>query len=221
MKIKYKLILVTVLIFIITINIVAGIAISQYNSLFMEREINSAKNEMNFIINSIENYAKDLQARGGIYNKDSLISIIKIYQKYYIAQNITLDYGDENSKDSIFWDTENGSIIIQNRFNQPFENISLIFKKSFRDIYDLQKSWNFFFIKVYLFLSGILIFLLMFIIGRIFKPLDNLIDKTEEIIFENSKEKLIVTTHDEVGELSMKFNVMLDLLNENMDKIRV
>ena len=220
MKIKYKLILVTVLIFVITINIVAGIAISKYNSLFMEREIKSAENEMNFIINSIENYAKDLQARGGIYNKESLISIIKIYQKYYIAQNITLDYGYENSEDSLFLDTEDGNIIIQNKFNQPFEDISLIFKKSFRDIYDLQQSWNTFFIKVYLFLSGILIFLLMLIIGRIFKPLDNLIDKTEEIIFENSKEKLLVTTNDEVGELSMKFNVMLDLLNENMEKIK-
>ena len=220
MKIKYKLILVTVLIFVITVNIVAGIAISKYNSLFMEREIKSAENEMNFIINSIENYAKDLQARGGIYNKESLISIIKIYQKYYIAQNITLDYGYENGEDSLFLDTEDGNIIIQNKFNQPFEDISLIFKKSFRDIYDLQQSWNTFFIKVYLFLSGILIFLLMLIIGRIFKPLDNLIDKTEEIIFENSKEKLLVTTNDEVGELSMKFNVMLDLLNENMEKIK-
>lgn len=220
MKIKYKLILVTVLIFVITINIVAGIAISKYNSLFMEREIKSAENEMNFIINSIENYAKDLQARGGIYNKESLISIIKIYQKYYIAQNITLDYGYENSEDSLFLDTEDGNIIIQNKFNQPFEDISLIFKKSFQDIYDLQQSWNTFFIKVYLFLSGILIFLLMFIIGKMFRPLDNLIDKTEEIIFENSKEKLLVTTNDEVGELSMKFNVMLDLLNENMNKIK-
>lgn len=219
MKIKYKLILVTVLIFIITINIVAGIAISQYNSLFMEREINSAKNEMNFIINSIENYAKDLQARGGTYNKESLITIIEIYKKYYITQDISLDYSDDGG-DSIYLDTEDGSIIIQNRFNEPFENISLVFKKSFQDIYDLQESWNSFFVKIYLFLSGILVLLLMFIIGRIFKPLDNLIDKTEQIISENSKEKLLITSNDEVGELSMKFNVMLDLLNENMENIK-
>ena len=220
MKIKYKLILVTVLIFIVTINIVAGIAISQYNSLFMEREINSAVNEMNFIINSIENYAKDLQARGGTYNNKSLISIIEIYKKYYITQDINLDYRDDNIRDSIYLDTEEGSIIIQNKFNEPFESISLVFKKSFQDIYALQKSWNSFFIKTYLLLSGILVLLLMFIIGRIFKPLDNLIDKTEEIIFENSKEKIPITANDEVGELSMKFNVMLDLLNENMEAIR-
>lgn len=219
MKIKYKLILVTVLIFIITINIVAGIAISQYNSLFMEREINSAVNEMNFIINSIENYAKDLQARGGTYNNESLISIIEIYKKYYITQDISLDYSDGGG-DSIYLDTEDGSIIIQNKFNEPFESISLVFKKSFQDIYALQKRWNSFFIKTFLLLSGILVFILMFVIGRIFKPLDNLIDKTEEIIFENSKEKIPITANDEVGELSMKFNVMLDLLNENMEAIR-
>lgn len=220
MKIKYKLILVTVLIFIVTINIVAGIAISQYNSLFMEREINSAENEMNFIINSIENYAKDLQARGGTYNNESLISIIEIYKKYYITQDINLDYRDDNIGDSINLDTEDGSIIIHNRFNEPFENISLVFKKSFQDIYALQESWNSFFIKTYLLLSGILVFVLMFIIGRIFRPLDNLIDKTEQIIFENSNEKIPITANDEVGELSMKFNVMLDLLNENIETIK-
>jgi signal transduction histidine kinase len=220
MKIKYKLILVTVLIFIITINIIAGISISQYNSLFMERELNSAKNEMNFIINSIENYAKDLQARGGTYNENSLISIIEIYKKYYITQNITLDHSEENIEDSIYLDTEEGNIIIQNKFNEPFESVSLIFKKSFQDIYDLQKRWNDSFIKVYLLLSVILILILMFTIGRIFKPLDNLIDKTEQIILENSKEKLLINSDDEVGELSMKFNIMLDLLNINMEQIK-
>ncbi|WP_313758929.1 HAMP domain-containing sensor histidine kinase [Tissierella sp.] len=220
MKIKYKLILVTVLVFIVTINIVAGIAISQYNSLFIEREIKSAKNEMSFIKNSIENYAKDLQARGGTYNKDSLVSIIEIYKKYYINQDIILDYSDDNSKNNVFLDTEEGSIIIQNRFSEPFENISLVFKKSFQDIYDLQKNWNSFFIKIYLLLSGILAIALMFIISRLFKPLENLIHKTEEIIIENSNEKIPVIANDEVGELSMKFNVMLDLLNENMETIK-
>lgn len=220
MKIKYKLILVTILVFIITINIVAGIAISQYNSLFIEREINSAANEMNFIINSIENYAKDLQARGGAYSGDSLISIIEIYKKYYISQDISLDYSYDNSENRIYLDTEEGNIIIQNSFNKPFEGISLVFKKSFQDIYELQKSWNSFFIKTYLILSGILVFVLMIIIGRIFKPLDNLIDKTEEIIFKNSNEKIPITANDEVGELSMKFNVMVDLLNDNMETIK-
>ncbi|WP_353095660.1 HAMP domain-containing sensor histidine kinase [Tissierella praeacuta] len=220
MKIKYKLILTTVLVFIVTINIVAGIAISQYNSLFIEREIKSAENEMNFIINSIENYAKDLQARGGTYNKDSLVSIIEIYKRYYINQDINLDYSDDYSKNNVFLDTEEGRIIIQNRFSEPFENISLVFKKSFQDIYDLQKNWNSFFIKIYLLLSGILAIVLMFIISRLFKPLENLIHKTEEIIIENSNEKIPIIANDEVGELSMKFNVMLDLLNENMETIK-
>lgn len=220
MKIKSKLILATLLVFIVTINIVAGIAISQYNSLFMKREINSAKNEMNFIVNSIENYAKDLQARGGTYNSESLISIIEIYKKYYINQDISLGYNDDNSENSISLDTEEGNIIIQSRFNEPFEDISLVFEKSFKDIYELQKNWNSLFIKTYLLLSGILAFVLMIIIGRIFKPLDNLIDKTEEIIFENSNEKIPITANDEVGELSMKFNVMVDLLNDNMETIK-
>ena len=220
MKIKYKLILITVSVFIVTINIVAGIAISQYNSLFIEREIKSAKNEMNFIVNSIENYAKDLQARGGAYNKDSLVSIIAIYKKYYINQDISLDYINDNSNNDIFLDTEEGSIIIQNRFNEPFEDISLVFKKGFQDVYSLQKSWNSFFIKTYLLLSGILAIVLMFIISKLFKPLDNLIHQTEEIIIENSNEKIPIIANDEVGELSMKFNVMLDLLNENMETIK-
>lgn len=220
MKIKYKLILTTVLSFILTVNIVAGIAISQYNSLIIEREIRTAENEMNFIINSIENYGKDLQARGGIYNEDSLVSIIEIYKKYYINENISLDYSDDSSKDSIYLDTEDGNLIIENRFNVPFEKTSLIFKKSFQDIYGLQKSWNNFFIKIYLLISGVLVVVLMFIIGKIFRPLDNLIHQTEEIIFENSNEKIPIITNDEVGELSMKFNVMLDLLNENMETIK-
>lgn len=220
MKIKYKLILVIILVFIITINIVAGIAISQYNSLFIEREINSAKNEMNFIIDSIENYAKDLQARGGAYNRESLISIIEIYKRYYINQDISLNYRDDKSENRVSLDTEEGSIIIQNSFNEPFENIALVFKKSFQDIYELQKSWNSFFIKIYLILSGILVFVLMIIIDKIFKPLDNLIDKTEEIIFKNSNEKIPIIANDEVGELSMKFNVMVDLLNNNMETIK-
>jgi len=142
MKIKYKLILITVLFFIVTINIVAGIAINQYNALFIQREIKAAKNEMNFIISSIENYAKDLQARGGIYNKDTLILIIEIYKKYYINQDISLDYSDDNRDSSVFLDTEEGNIIIQSRFSEPFENMSLIFKKSIKDVYDLQKKWN-------------------------------------------------------------------------------
>lgn len=220
MKIKYKLISVTILLFMITINIVAGIAISQYNSLFVQREINSAENEMNFIINSIENYAKDLQARGGAYNGDSLILIIEIYKKHYINQDISLDYNEDNSKNSISLDTEEGNIIIQSRFNEPFKDISLVFKKSFKDIYELQKNWDSFFIKTYLFLSGILAFVLMIIIGRILQPLENLIDKTEKIIFENSNEKIPITANDEVGELSMKFNVMVDLLNDNMETIK-
>lgn len=219
MKIKYKLILVTILVFIITINIVAGIAISQYNSLFMEREINSAENEMNFIINSIENYAKDLHARGGAYNEDSLISIIEIYKKYYINQDILLDYSD-NSENNISLDTEEGNIIMQSKFNEPFEDVSFVFKKSFKDIYELQKNWNRSFIKIYLLISGILGLILMIIIDKIFRPLDNLIDKTEEIIFENSNEKIPIIGNDEVGELSMKFNVMVDLLNDNMEMIK-
>ena len=220
MKIKYKLISVTILLFMVTINIVAGIAISQYNSLFVEREINSAENEMNFIINSIENYAKDLQARGGAYNSDSLILIIEIYKKHYINQDISLGYNNDNKQNSISLDTEEGNIIIESRFNEPFEDVSLIFKKSFKDIYELQKNWNRFFIKTYLLLSAILAFVLMLIIGKIFKPLDNLIDKTEEIIFENSNEKIPIVANDEVGELSMKFNVMVDLLNDNMEIIK-
>lgn len=220
MKIKYKLILIIVLVYIATINIVAGIAISQYNSLFIEREIKSAKNEMNFITNSIENYAKDLQARGGPYNEDSLISIIEMYKKYYINQNISLDYNINKNNDSIFLDTKEGILTIEDKFNEPFQDISLVLKKSFNDIYALQESWNKFFVKIYLALSAALIFILMFIIGRIFKPLDNLINRTEKIIFENSKEKIPIIANDEVGELSMKFNVMLDLLNENMEIIK-
>ncbi|SHI54942.1 sensor histidine kinase [Lutispora thermophila] len=220
MKIKYKLILITVLFFIVTINIVAGIAINQYNSLFIQREIKTAKNEMNFIMNSIENYAKDLQARGGIYNKDTLISIIEIYKKYYISQDISLDYSDDNMENNVFIDTEEGNIIIQSIFSEPFESISLVFKKSFQDIYDLQKNWNSFFIKIYLLLSIILAIVLMLIISRLFKPLDNLIHKTDEIIIENSNERIPIIDNDEVGELSTKFNIMLDLLNENMETIK-
>lgn len=220
MKIKYKIILINIFVFIVTINIVAVIAISQYNSLFMKREINSAENEMTFIINSIENYAKDLQARGGVYNKESLISIIEIYKKHYVNQDIALSYNDENIENNIFLDADQGNIVIQNRFNEPFNDISLVFVKSFKDIYEIQKSWNHFFIKTYLLLSGVLAFVLMYIIGKIFKPLDNLIDKTETIILENSNEKLPILANDEVGELSMKFNVMVDLLNENMETIK-
>jgi len=220
MKIKYKLILITVLFFIVTINIVAGIAINQYNALFIQREIKAAKNEMNFIISSIENYAKDLQARGGIYNKDTLILIIEIYKKYYINQDISLDYSDDNMENNVFIDTEEGNIIIQSIFSEPFESISLVFKKSFQDIYDLQKNWNSFFIKIYLLLSIILAIVLMLIISRLFKPLDNLIHKTDEIIIENSNERIPIIDNDEVGELSTKFNIMLDLLNENMETIK-
>lgn len=248
MKLRNRLYIVVLALFIAVINLVMYIVISLTSEQSIDRETEVVKTQTSFIADSM---CKDLKK---VMNSDLMFywdeesandefdSTIQRYAYFYTSQSNALGVWDGTEqvacKTSILRnetapDTEedvidtkiyysNGSkyIYASMQLDSPYSNYKIVYLENINDLNNsINKQINVLII-IDVAASLVLAVLLMLTINRMLRPLKKLSDATDRISQGKFDEEVVkIPGKDEISELASKFDIMRQTINRQISEL--
>ena len=242
MKFRYKVLLINIIFISLTLSAAGFIMLLRQNRLMMAAEVKNAVTENNLaqsvmeysMLDIINSFDKNLQDElPGIAERVS-VGMLSGTSDLYIYYDSELLYSTEDVKEIQVpeYDTDNlgKQYIIEEKDGNTYiyvfassrpdtRVIEIITRRNVTDTVKILDNTvrNFsVFLTAILLLSGLIIYFITKVLTRPLENLNTVTDKFAEGKFDTRSE---VTSRDEVGLLSEKFNHMADSVEEHIDEL--
>ena len=242
MKFRYKVLLINIIFISLTLSAAGFIMLLRQNRMMMDAEVKNAVTENNLaqsvmeysMLDIINSFDKNLQDElPGIAERVS-VGMLSGTSDLYIYYDSELLYSTEDVKEIQVpeYDTDNlgKQYIIEEKDGNTYiyvftssrpdtRVIEIITRRNVTDTVKIldNTARNFsLFLTAILLLSGLIIYFITKLLTRPLENLNTVTDKFAEGKFDTRSE---VTSRDEVGLLSEKFNHMADSVEEHIDEL--
>nr|MBP3599355.1 HAMP domain-containing histidine kinase [Eubacterium sp.] len=238
MKLWQKVYLVTMLLFVVLLNVGMYVVFEMTYQKDIATEQKQAEAEYGMLTMGIVRSFRSLDQQGDVTD-EKLQSVIEVYENYYddIALKLTLWRGDdciypEGATASKDWGSAEGktelvvsgdkkkNIKIQ---GELYQNEATYFLRYEKELVDLYEGWNKLEIKymVISFVFSIVLAVLLFIVLRkTMKPMVHLSKVVDDMAAGEWESRAYVKGSDEVASLARHFNRMADRIQENIELIQ-
>ena len=242
MKFRYKVLLINIIFISLSLSVAGFIMLLRQNRMMMDAEVKNAVTENNLaqsvmeysMLDIINSFDKNLQDElPGIAERVS-VGMLSGTSDLYIYYDSELLYSTEDVKEIQVpeYDTDNlgKQYIIEEKDGNTYiyvftssrpdtRVIEIITRRNVTDTVKIldNTARNFsLFLTAILLLSGLIIYFITKLLTRPLENLNTVTDKFAEGKFDTRSE---VTSRDEVGLLSEKFNHMADSVEEHIDEL--
>ncbi len=223
MKVWQKVYLITLSLFLVMMN--AGLLLAA-NYIFehnLEIEKQQCERESYFLEQNLAHDFSILETNGRM--QDSIISaVVNGYRNYYQSQDIyiELEYASERMADTVYSNVETArggryiGVEVIRPLAEPYEDYVLVYQK---ELVDFEETWALLlmtFVIISLVLSLVLCVILLFVMQRIFRPLESLNESVAEISKGNYAQNLYYKGQDEITQLAENINTMSDTIQSQI-----
>ncbi len=223
MKVWQKVYLTTLAVFMVMLNvglILASNYIFEHN-VAIERQ--QGERECYFLQQNLEHDFSILEKNGRMHIA-VIQAVVDGYQKYYQSQDIFIELREaveskSNTRAMVIQGGKHIYIQVERTLSAPYSDHSIFYQK---ELVDLEETWakiqtTFVFISVAL--SLLLCIILLFMMQKIFKPLEKLNTSVAEISQGNYEQYLEYRGEDEVSELAQNINTMAGTIQKQIYKL--
>ena len=223
MKIWQKVYLTTLVLFLVMLN--AGLLLAA-NYIFrhnLDIEKQQCERESYFLEQNLVHDFSILEKNGRM-QENIVNAIVAGYQNYYQSQDILI-YMDKAAVEqgmSRAWSSQGGRriyVAVYRVMAEPYEEYTLVYQK---ELVDFEETWALLlmtFVVISLVLSFLLCGILLFMMQKIFKPLEKLNESVAEISRGNYEQHLDYRGKDEIAELEENINMMSDTIQEQITEL--
>ena len=235
MKLWHKVMLISLLIFIISIDISTIIILQKSRQLNINLEVERAYSEQTLIANNIYENFNAILSRGAVLDNDIIYEVISSYSSYYDDLEIELQLRNDetvifpkmgnlietnwNSSFKIYQENDNHYIQIIQRIPEPHNELLLSYKRNINSIYEMNTNLNRIIFIVNIFVGLVLVIILSVVTKRLIGPISKLSKMTGQIADGNYSERVNIVSKDEIGELANNFNKMASSVENHMGEV--
>ncbi len=219
MKVWQKVYLITLVLFLIMMNtglLLAANYIFEHN---LEIEKQQCERESYFLEQNLAHDFSILETNGRM--QSSIINaVVGGYRNYYQSQDIMieLENASERMVDTLSVNVETArggryiGVEVIRPMAAPYEKYVLVYQK---ELVDFEETWALLlmtFVIISLVLSLVLCILLLFMMQKIFRPLESLNESVAEISKGNYAQNLNYRGQDEIAQLAENINTMSETI---------
>lgn len=230
MRIWQKIYFITLVLFLLMLNIGLFLAAKFIFSYNLLQEQKKTKTDCYFLCQNLEHDISVLE-KNGRYRKDIAEILFEGYRKYYSTQDIelSLEKTAEKEETRIYSEIKKGGrqmqIFAEKNLSEPYQTYRLHYKKR---LVDFEKIWEFLrrtFIMISLAMSVLLCLLLYVFMRRILSPLDKLNGSVAQIAAGEYEQEIFCKENsawknDEIAELSQNVNKMSQTIRGQIQALK-
>lgn len=218
MRVWQKIYFLTLLLFLVLLNIglfMAAGFIFKYN---LDAERRQAETESSFLVQNIVHDFSILE-RTGRYESETMQAVVRGYRSFYEGRNVEVSLTEEKDHQDCVVNTEvkhGGSEItirIQRNLLTPYDGFGLSYQKRLVSFEALFKALKRMFAAISLGMSALLCILHYFLMRRILRPLVRLNEGVAQIAEGNYQQRISCTGKDELAELAANVNQMSEKIS--------
>ena len=223
MKVWQKVYLITLVLFLIMMNVGLLLAANYIFEHNLEIEKQQCERESYFLEQNLAHDFSILETNGRM--QDSIINaVVGGYRNYYQSQDIQIELKRtlEESADTMYSNVDTArwgkyiAVVVIRPLAEPYEEYVLVYQK---ELVDFEKTWALLlmtFVIISLVLSLVLCVILLLVMQKIFRPLESLNESVAEISRGNYAQNLCYEGRDEIAQLAENINTMADTIQEQI-----
>lgn len=232
MKFWQKMMIVTLLLFVIMLDASVVVILQKSWSQNLEREISRAQNEQTMLQRTLTTNLNGIASRGADITDIMLRDMVASYDRYYEAQQIRLFVWQEDTllypQDgemrfsegiSLEYLDDRHYLMIGATFDMPYESFSICYQRDIEFLYDSQREVNSLFVMVNVISCVLLAIVLYFLIAGLTRPLKTLSRVSAQIAQGDYEKRIEICSKDEFGEVAKNFNEMADAVEHHIHEL--
>ena len=236
MKFWQKAFFVTLVLFLVAINIIGYFLLERSYALNKEYAIQAAQTEFQIIERSVFERIHHLSAQYAELNQHNLRGMILPYADFYLGQGAYLAMfqdgieifnsnpyfsPDATRGKTAFANNESGLLfcVVGNELESPLNNLRLVYMRDISSLSEYRNDMVDIFIRICVGVSLVLAVVLLIMLLHLTQPFRKLGTVTRSIAQGDYDNRAPMRGRDEVGEFARSFNLMAERIQEHVDTL--
>ena len=229
MRIWQKIYFLTLLLFLIMLNVGLFLAARFLFSYNLEQEKKKAETDCYFLCQNLEHDLSILE-RNGRYRDNVVEFLFEGYQTYYQTQNVTLSLEKTEEKKNVFVRSvvsevgKKAEIFAERILSEPYQGYRIYYQKRLMDFEEVWRTLKYMFAGISLTMSILLCLILYVFMRHMLKPLGRLNESVASIAAGEYGVRTVykdrtVWDKDEISELSQNVNKMSETIQKQFQAL--